>query len=368
MAKVTLKDLWKVYGKNVEAVKDLNLEAQDGEILCLLGPSGCGKTTTLRMVAGLETPTKGEIYIGEKLINEIPPKDREIAMIFEDYLLYPSMTVYENIAFPLKIRKIPSREIHEKIYHVAKMMHIEGILNEGIVNLGGGQQQSVSVAKALVRDPQVFLLDEPISHLDAELKANLRAELKRELQEIGTTSLFVTHDQLEAMSIGDRIAIMNQGLLQQVGSPEEVFNQPSNTFVAGFIGEPPMNLLNCQLIKKANEIVAEGSGWEIVLPKKRASKLSKLPETRKVVLGVRPLDLRLYAEDSASFLEGSVFFVENVGDRVLIMLEMAQQERIIIDTIFQGDMNYHLDDTVKVIVNTDKIHLFDASTGVALGS
>ena len=245
MAEVRLENVNKIYKGNVHAVNDLNLTIESGEFLALLGPSGCGKTSTLRMVVGLEEISSGAIYIGGQRVNELEPKDRNVALAFETYALYPPLTIRDNIAFCLRARNIPKPEIRQRVDEVARILDITGILDRKPAELGGGQKQRVSLARALVREPDVFLLDEPLSHLDAAQRANMRSELKRLHARIGGTMILVTHDQLEALAMAERIAVMNFGLLQQVGSFDEIYNHPVNEFVAGFIGEPPMNFLPC---------------------------------------------------------------------------------------------------------------------------
>jgi multiple sugar transport system ATP-binding protein len=253
MAKVTLKDVYKIYPNNVVAVNDFNLEIADKEFIVLVGPSGCGKSTTLRMIAGLEDISKGEIYIGDRLVNDVPPKDRDIAMVFQNYALYPHMTVYENMAFGLKLRKVPKREIDAKVREAAKILNIEGLLNRKPKALSGGQRQRVALGRAIVRNPQVFLMDEPLSNLDAKLRTQMRTEILKLHQRLNTTFIYVTHDQTEAMTMGDRIVVMKDGLVQQIASPKEIFDHPKNLFVAGFIGSPPMNFIPAQLVVNDNK-------------------------------------------------------------------------------------------------------------------
>ncbi|MEW5817533.1 MAG: ABC transporter ATP-binding protein, partial [Spirochaetota bacterium] len=264
MAGVVLKNVWKKYGK-VEAVIDLNLEIDDKEFLCLLGPSGCGKSSTLRMIAGLEKMTSGEIFIDGKLINTVLPKDRDIAMAFENYALYPHMTVYGNIAFPLEIRGVNPKDIKKKVDEVAELLGITDLLAEPVKDLSGGAQQRTGVARALVRKPKVLLLDEPISHLEADLRAKMREELKRLQRTIAVTTIYVTHDQIEAMVMANRIAVMDKGRLLQLASPDVIYNHPNCEFVAGFIGEPPMNFLDCELADDDGNRI-KGDQFEIELP------------------------------------------------------------------------------------------------------
>ena len=249
MAKVTLKNIKKVYDKNVVAVQEFNLEIADKEFIVLVGPSGCGKSTTLRMVAGLEEISGGELYIGDKLVNDVPPKDRDIAMVFQNYALYPHMTVYENMAFALKLRKEKKEVIDKKVREAAEILDITQYLDRKPKALSGGQRQRVAIGRAIVRDPQVFLMDEPLSNLDAKLRNQMRAEIIKLRQRIDTTFIYVTHDQTEAMTLGDRIVIMKDGFIQQIGTPQEVFNHPANLFVAGFIGSPQMNFFDARLDK-----------------------------------------------------------------------------------------------------------------------
>ena len=247
MANVTLKNIKKVYDKNVVAVQEFSLEIADKEFIVLVGPSGCGKSTTLRMIAGLEEITDGELYIGDRLVNDVAPKDRDIAMVFQNYALYPHMTVYENMAFGLKLRKVPKAEIDEKVKEAAEILGITEYLQRKPKALSGGQRQRVAIGRAIVRHPQVFLMDEPLSNLDAKLRNQMRAELIKLRQNVNTTFVYVTHDQTEAMTLGDRIVIMKDGYIQQIGTPQQVFNHPANLFVAGFIGSPQMNFFDAQL-------------------------------------------------------------------------------------------------------------------------
>ncbi len=266
MAEALLKNIWKYYNDGVPAVSDLNLEIKDEEFVCLLGPSGCGKSSTLRMIAGLETVSKGRIFIGGRDVTELPPKERDIAMAFENYALYPSMTVYQNIAFPLEIRKTPAAEIKNKVMQAAELMGIIEILGDNVKDLSGGAKQRVGVARALVRNPQVLLLDEPISHLEEELKAKMREELRKLQRALKVTTVYVTHDQIEAMVMADRIAIMNRAVLQQFDTPETVFRKPRNMFVGGFIGEPPMNFIHCELFEDNGKPYLANADMRIPIP------------------------------------------------------------------------------------------------------
>src|SRR5499426_2750529 len=264
MAQVVLKDLNKKYDE-VHAVKDVNLHIRDKEFIVLVGPSGCGKSTTLRMVAGLEEITAGEISIGERIVNDLPPKDRDIAMVFQNYALYPHMSVYDNMAFGLKMRKFTKPEIRKRVQEAAEILDIGQLLQRKPRQLSGGQRQRVALGRAIVRHPQVFLFDEPLSNLDAKLRVQMRVEIKKLHQRLGTTAIYVTHDQIEAMTLGDRVVVMKDGLVQQVGEPLELYNSPANRFVAGFIGSPAMNFADVTLAEKNGHVVAEAAGLSIGL-------------------------------------------------------------------------------------------------------
>ncbi len=266
MAEVILEKVGKVFPGDIEAVKDFSLDILDGEFVVLVGPSGCGKSTTLRMIAGLEEITEGTIRIEDRIINDVPPKDRDIAMVFQNYALYPHMTVYKNMAFALKLRKFPRKQIDERVRETAGILGIEELLNRRPKALSGGQRQRVALGRAIVRNPKAFLFDEPLSNLDAKLRVEMRAELKRLHHQLGTTTIYVTHDQEEAMTLGDRIVVMKDGVIQQVGVPLEVYNRPVNRFVAGFVGTPPMNFLDGRLLSEGGDIFFDGGECRIRLP------------------------------------------------------------------------------------------------------
>ena len=273
MATVTISDVWKYYGKTM-AVKELNLEIKNNEFMCILGPSGCGKSSTLRMLAGLEFISSGDIYFDDVRVNDLPPRDRDIAMVFENYALYPHKTVYENMANPLKLRRTPKDEIERRVRRAAEILEIDPLLGRKPVELSGGQKQRTAIGRAIVREPKVFLFDEPIAHLDAKLRSHMRGELKHLQRDLETTTVYVTHDQLEGMSMADRIAVMHEGVLQQLGTPEEIYNQPANEFVAGFVGEPPMNFLDCTLERTNVGLTVVHSGFRLALSEQQASLLS----------------------------------------------------------------------------------------------
>ena len=363
MAEVVFRGVSKYYGET-EAVKSLNLTCADGEFTCLLGPSGCGKSSSLRMVAGLEKISKGEIYIGKNLVNNVLSKDRNIAMVFETYALYPHLKVYDNIAFPLKVRNFSKAQIAEKVKHVSEMLDMKEFLHSRIKGLGDGQKQRVSIARALVREPEVFLMDEPISHLDAKLRARMRGEMKRIQRETGTTCIYVTHDQIEAMALGDKIAIMNFGVLQQLGTPEQVFDHPANEFVAGFIGEPPMNFFDGEVVTEAGELSIATPSFNIDISAALKNHLREKNIPPKVRLGMRPTDIKASAQKSEPHaLVAEVYTIEPQGDALVLALKVGKDflrvettERL---TLSPGD-------TLWWNPKMEKIYLFDKSTGVNL--
>jgi len=290
---VELRGLTKAYDGTL-AVKGLDLEIKDKEFVVLLGPSGCGKTTTLRCIAGLESPDDGEIYIGDRLVNDLDPKDRNIAMVFQNYALYPHMTVYKNLAFPLENRRIPAAEVDRRVQRTAKLLQIERLLGRKPAQLSGGQQQRVAVGRAIVREPQAFLMDEPLSNLDAKLRVHMRAELKRLQKDIGVTTIYVTHDQVEAMTMADRVAILNGGLLQQFGPPTEIFRSPANQFVGGFIGNPPMNFVEGSLGPKGT---FDAGVFQYLLTDDLAA-IAGRASSDALVLGIRPQDVQVSLQSS----------------------------------------------------------------------
>ena len=363
MAEVNIKNVWKIYGKTVEAVKDLNLNVNDGEFVSLLGPSGCGKSSTLRMVAGLEEITKGELYIGDRRVNDLEPGQRDVAMVFENYALLPHMTAYDNIAFPLILDKTDKEEIDKKVREISKLLDMDDMLNELAASLGGGERQRVGIGRALIRNSSVLLMDEPISHLDAALRAKTRGELARLQKVLGITTLYVTHDQLEALAMSDRIAVMNFGDLQQFGTPDELYNHPQNLFVAKFIGEPPMNLIPCSLQRKDAQVCLlrekGDSGFRLTLGDADAQRVS--PEFRDgdVLLGVRPLDITLADPGSKNRVAGIVVNFEPGCEHSIIEVNVAG-----VDVLVQCSPNIHLNegDAIDLNLISSRIHLFDAQT------
>ncbi len=330
MANVTLRNIKKVYDKNVVAVQEFSLDIADKEFVVLVGPSGCGKSTTLRMVAGLEEITSGEIYIGDTLVNDVPPKDRDIAMVFQNYALYPHMTVYENMAFALKLRKATKQEIDEKVKEAAEILGITELLQRKPKALSGGQRQRVAIGRAIVRHPQVFLMDEPLSNLDAKLRNQMRAELIKLRQRIDTTFIYVTHDQTEAMTLGDRIVIMKDGFIQQIGTPHEVFHEPANLFVAGFIGTPQMNFFPAALTVDGGRYVADLYGVKIPLPSDRQKLLElnrQMPCT--ITLGIRPEHIRVVPEGTENAIRAKVDVSEMMGSEVYLHVNVDGKDAVI---------------------------------------
>lgn len=344
--------------QNAFAVQDLNLECKPGEFIALLGPSGCGKTTTLRMIAGLEDITQGDIFIGDRRINDLEPKDRHIGLAFEDYAMYPPLTVYNNIAFNLRAKGVSKEEIDKRVREIAPLMQVEDILDHMPVKLSGGQKQRVNIARAIIRRPELLLMDEPLSHLDGKARQAMRVEIKRLINEIQCTTVYVTHDQLEAMSLADRIAIINFGVLQQFGTPAEVYDDPVNEFVASFIGEPPMNILETTIIRRQGSFffAFEGSDLEISVPQRYSQVVS---DGFRCKLGVRPMDLLVGGEDSEGTPEKIATF-ENLGDERRIGIRVG---KTLLMLITEDERRYAAGDVIKLEVRSEKTHLFDLETG-----
>ncbi|KRE60982.1 ABC transporter ATP-binding protein [Nostocoides sp. Soil756] len=368
MASLTFNSVWKRYDQ-VEAVKNLDLEIQDGEFLCLLGPSGCGKSSSLRMIAGLEFISAGDILLGGERINDLEPRHRDIAMVFESYALYPQKSVYENLANPLRLRKLGKDEIDRRVKEAATTLEIERLLERRPSQLSGGQKQRVAIGRVLVREPKAFLFDEPIAHLDAKLRARMRGELKHIQKRLGTTTVYVTHDQLEGMSMADRIAIMREGVLQQVGTPMEVFNEPANVWVATFVGDPPMNVLEGEMHGGDGGLSVVGEGFRLDVPASRAGGLSDADlSDRKVLVGVRPEALTLSGTpDAAHPITGRVYAVQPLGDVEVIDVRVGKQ-RLLVRAELGTVANEDMDATVYVGYRADKLHFFHPGTGLAIRS
>jgi multiple sugar transport system ATP-binding protein len=355
LARVLLENVKKTYG-DVNAVDGVGLEIADKEFLTLLGPSGCGKTTTLRLIAGLETLTAGNIYIGDRLVNDVAPRDRNIAMVFQSYALYPHMTVYGNIAFPLKIRKTNKTEIDKRVKEVADILEISDKLKRKPSELSGGERQRVALGRAIVRKPDVFLMDEPLSNLDAKLRIYMRAELKRLQKRLDTTLIYVTHDQVEAMTMSDRIAIMNEGNLQQVDAPGEIYFHPLNMWVAGFIGSPPMNFMNCSLVEKNGQGILDAAEFQLSVPKSMLDVLRISSSVSELVLGIRPEDMRVSKQAIPNGIEGKVYVTEPIGDSVIVDVRIGGTViRAKADPYFQAV----IEDKVYVTFSVERMHVFD---------
>ena len=354
--------------EGVLAVQDFNLEIQDNEFIVLVGPSGCGKSTTLRMIAGLEEISGGELYIDGKLVNDVPPKDRDIAMVFQNYALYPHMTVYDNMAFVLNLRKVDKAEIDRKVREAAEILDITQYLDRKPKALSGGQRQRVAIGRAIVRSPKVFLMDEPLSNLDAKLRNQMRAEIIKLRQRIDTTFIYVTHDQTEAMTLGDRIVIMKDGVIQQVGTPQEVFDHPANLFVAGFIGMPRMNTFDAALVRDADGKYAVNlEGAHVVLSDEKQARLSaKNAAPGPVVLGVRPEHIML-AGEGEQMIHGTVDVSEMMGSAVHLHLQACGRDTIIIvqTMSMQGatNTNFSIGQTIAFTFGGNVAHVFDPETG-----
>jgi multiple sugar transport system ATP-binding protein len=363
MATVELRNVGKKFGK-VEAVKDFSLAIENGEFIVFVGPSGCGKTTTLRMVAGLETITEGEVYIDDRLVNRLPAKERNVAMVFQNYALYPHLTVYENMAFGLKLKKVPRAEIDERVKKTAELLGIGEFLKRKPKALSGGQRQRVAVGRAIVRTPQVFLFDEPLSNLDAKLRIQMRLELKKLHERLAITSIYVTHDQIEAMTMGDRIVVMKDGLIHQVGTPMELYDRPANLFVASFIGSPTMNFFTVRVAGDHDEkLRLEAEGLSLAVPADKQEVLRPYLD-RRVVLGVRPDD---FAEcktlEGGDGLEAVVEVVQPVGAQ--IYLDVKAGEHDLMAAVDSG-CRARSRDKILLKINMDNLHFFDPATEQSL--
>ncbi len=375
MASLSLKNIYKRYPGGVTAVSDFNLEIKDKEFIILVGPSGCGKSTTLRMIAGLEEISEGELHIGDRLVNTVAPKDRDIAMVFQNYALYPHMSVFENMAFGLKLRKTPKDEIKRRVEEAARILDIAHLLDRKPKALSGGQRQRVALGRAIVREPKVFLRDEPLSNLDAKLRAQMRTEISKLHQKLGTTFIYVTHDQTEAMTMGDRIVVMKDGLIQQVNTPQYLYDKPCNMFVAGFIGSPQMNFIDAKLVKEGDQFLVE-FGTEATKTKREIKYRIPLPASKnadgqldayvdkEVIMGIRPEDVhdepRLLEEYKDCIVPAKVEVTELMGAETFLYLDVntfnftARVEPT--STARPGDEN------VQIAISNDKIHLFDKDT------
>jgi multiple sugar transport system ATP-binding protein len=398
VAEVIFEDVAKVFADGTRAVSDLTLGAKDGEFIVLVGPSGCGKTTALRMVAGLEEITEGEIRIGERVVNDLPSRDRDIAMVFQSYALYPHLTVYDNIAFSLRLRKEKKSEVDRRVKEAARILDLEALLNRKPRALSGGQRQRVAMGRAIVRQPAAFLMDEPLSNLDAKLRVQMRAEISKLQREIGVTTIYVTHDQVEAMTMGDRVAVMRKGELQQVAPPQELYDRPINIFVGGFIGSPAMNLVEARLEQDSGGVAAVLGDTRLTLDDKTLSDRPALRslEGRSIVLGIRPEHLedaaRVQDDRSGRRLKGLIELREALGSELMVhfsidappalteeVQELAEdagttaedlqggdKHRAVLVGRFGADSQVRESQEAEVAVDTRALHFFDPDTGLAI--
>jgi multiple sugar transport system ATP-binding protein len=400
MAEIVLDDVWKVYPDGTEAVRSLDLEIGDGEFIVLVGPSGCGKTTALRMVAGLEGISKGSISIGDRVVNEVPPKERDIAMVFQNYALYPHMSVFDNMAFGLKLQKVPKQEINKRVSEAAHILGLDQLLKRKPKALSGGQRQRVAMGRAIVRHPHAFLMDEPLSNLDAKLRVQMRSEIARIQHDLGVTTLYVTHDQVEAMTMGDRVAVIRKGLLQQVDSPQVLYEKPTNLFVAGFIGSPAMNLVDAKLVGSNGSLAVEVGEFKLAVPDELQSERPRLKEYegRSVVLGIRPEDMEdaTLVSDAPTDrrIRSTVDLREALGSDVVVhfkidappaltedarelAVDVGQEAVEQIEQQAEGgtsDIVARLNprtraatgEPIELVVDTHRLHFFDLDTGSAI--
>lgn len=353
MASIKLEWLTKKFGK-VVAVNNLNLEVRDGEFIALLGPSGCGKTTTLLMIAGIYRPTEGNILFDDILMNEVPPKDRDVGLVFQSYALYPHMKVYDNIAFPLRLARVPRKEIERRVYEVAKLTQIEELLRRMPTQLSGGQQQRVALCRALVKEPQILLLDEPLSNLDARLRIETRAEIKRLQRELGITTILVTHDQVEALTMSERVAVMHAGVLQQYDTPEALYDSPANLFVASFIGDPPMNLISVRLQISDGKPLLKADGFVLPLEESWGEILGPMGQ-EEFTLGIRPEDVRISTEKEENALLGEVFLTEPLGGGTLVHFKFGE---VPFRILAPREVKVDVGDKFWLVPEQNKLHLF----------
>ena len=368
MASLSLQHINKTYPNGFQAVKDFNLEIEDKEFIIFVGPSGCGKSTTLRMIAGLEEISGGTLKIGDKVMNDVEPKDRDIAMVFQNYALYPHMTVYDNMAFGLKLRKVPKDQIDKAVREAARILDLEKLLDRKPKALSGGQRQRVAMGRAIVRNPKVFLMDEPLSNLDAKLRVQMRIEISKIHQRLGATIIYVTHDQTEAMTLGTRIVVMKDGVVQQVDTPQHLYEQPGNLFVAGFMGSPQMNFLDAQIAEKGGDLIAKVGEYDIVIPAAKAKVLKDGGYVGKtVVLGIRPEDIhdsQMFIEASPSAPMSSVVKVyELLGAEVFLYFDVDGTQ---VTARVDPRTNSKTGDTIKFAFDMEKSHFFDKETELTI--
>ncbi|HLB19761.1 MAG TPA: sn-glycerol-3-phosphate ABC transporter ATP-binding protein UgpC [Gaiellaceae bacterium] len=393
MADIQFVHIGKVYDGDVTAVRDLNLDVAEGEFMVLVGPSGCGKTTALRMIAGLEEITSGEIRIGGKVVNDLAPRDRDIAMVFQNYALYPHKSVYDNLAFGLRMRKVPKAQQKQRVEEIARILGLGDMLQRRPAQLSGGQRQRVAMGRAIVREPKAFLMDEPLSNLDAKLRVQMRAEIARIQQALKVTTVYVTHDQVEAMTMGHRVAVMRDGELQQVDTPQRLYDAPANLFVASFVGSPPMNLFEAVVERDNGRLVCKAGETELELPADVAAERPSLANYagRRIAVGIRPEDVREASGWDGARLRGRILLVESLGSELLVHIEIAAtplERSDLVDTAAQppgpslgvdaleravtllGRFDRHLllapGEAVEVAIDPRVLHFFDLDTGVAI--
>ena len=365
MAGLRLNNIMKRYPNGLIAVNEFNLDIEDKEFIIFVGPSGCGKSTTLRMIAGLEEISEGELYIGDRLMNDVAPKDRDIAMVFQNYALYPHMTVYDNMAFGLKLRKTPKPEIEKRVNEAARILAIENLLDRRPKALSGGQRQRVAMGRAIVREPQVFLMDEPLSNLDAKLRVQMRTEITKLHQRLQTTFIYVTHDQTEAMTLGTRIVVMKDGVIQQVDSPGNLYNRPNNMFVAGFIGSPQMNMMEAHIKKSGKDVLLSVGEYDIKLTEAKAKAAEEGGYIDKtVIMGIRPEDLHdeeavISSAGAGAVVDADVEVTELLGAEVFLYLSVAGQS---VTARVNPRSTAKTNDKIKIALDLNKIHLFDKDT------
>ena len=368
MAELKLKNIVKKYPNGFVAVKNFNLDIADKEFIIFVGPSGCGKSTTLRMIAGLEDISSGELWIGDKLCNTVDPKNRDIAMVFQNYALYPHMTVYDNMAFALKLRKVPKAEIDKKVREAAKILDIDHLLDRKPKALSGGQRQRVAMGRAIVRSPKVFLMDEPLSNLDAKLRVQMRSEISKLHQRLQTTFIYVTHDQTEAMTLGTRIVVLKDGVIQQVDTPQNLYNKPDNLFVAGFIGSPQMNFINATVAKNGSDVTVNFGEYSLKLPENKTKALIDGGYVGKeVTIGIRPEDVHdedIFLSTSAdSIVNADVEVTELLGAETNLFLVIAGQN---VTARVNSRSTAKVGDTIKVAFDVNRIHIFDKATELTI--
>ena len=363
MADVVLEHLRKKFG-DLEAVKDLTLKVEDGRFVCFLGPSGCGKTTTLRMIVGLEKQDRGDIYVGGKLVNDLNPSERDIAMVFQFYAMYPGATVRENLAFPLEQQKLSNEEIRRRVKETAEVLRIDSLLDKVATKLTSGEKQRVAIGRAIIRRPQVYLMDEPLSNLDAGLRAVMRVELKRLQHELKQTMIYVTHDQLEGMTMADKIAVMNEGSVLQYDTPETIYRRPKNLIVAGFVGTPTMNMIDCSLVRSDGDLSLDFAGFKIGLPPNVAKYLAENLSTSELTLGIRPQDIGISeVKTMYDSVEASVDVRELVGDRIIVD---ARVDGITLQVESDRRLSVEVGQKVWLSIDRERMHIFETKGGTLI--